>query len=125
MQELISLISAKAGINTEQATKALEAIKDFVIEKFPMMSGVVDNLFQSEAGETDVDDDVIGDTTVVPDPAAPATHPPSMLDKISDVIPGQAGQKVEDFVKGAAHKAGDAYESVKEKLGGAFGGDKK
>jgi hypothetical protein len=73
MQELISLISAKAGINTEQATKALEAIKDFVIEKFPMMSGAVDNLFQSEAGETDFDDDddVIGDTTVVPDPAAP------------------------------------------------------
>ena len=61
----------------------------------------------------------------VPDPAAPEVPESSILDKISDVIPGETGQKVEDFVKGAAHKAEDVFENVKEKLGGIFGGDKK
>jgi hypothetical protein len=32
-----------------------------------------------------------------------------MLDKISDVIPGQVGEKVEDFVKGAADKIGGLF----------------
>jgi hypothetical protein len=49
MQELISRISEKAGINNEQATIAVETIKDFVKEKFPMMAGAVDNLFASSA----------------------------------------------------------------------------
>lgn len=34
-----------AGISQEQAVKALETIKDFVKEKFPMLGGAVDNLF--------------------------------------------------------------------------------
>jgi hypothetical protein len=41
------------------------------------------------------------------------------------VIPGQTGQKVEDFVKGAADKAEDAFDAVKEKLSGMFGGEDK
>lgn len=36
-----------AGINEEQAIKALETIKDFVKEKFPMLGGAVDNMFAS------------------------------------------------------------------------------
>jgi hypothetical protein len=32
---------------------------------------------------------------------------------------------VGDFVKGAAHKAEDVYDNVKEKLSGMFGGDRK
>jgi hypothetical protein len=48
-----------------------------------------------------------------------------VLDKISDMIPGEAGQKTEDFVKNAAHKAEDIFDSAKEKLSGLFGGDKK
>ena len=47
MQELISKITENAGITPEQASKALETIKDFVKEKFPMMAGAVDNLFGS------------------------------------------------------------------------------
>ena len=52
MQELITRITEKAGINADQAAKALDTIKDFVIEKFPMLSGAVDNMFGS-ASETD------------------------------------------------------------------------
>ncbi len=42
----------KAGITEEQATKALETIKDFVKEKFPMLGGAVDNMFAS-SGSSD------------------------------------------------------------------------
>ena len=45
MQELIDRLKANAGITDEQATKALETIKDFVKEKFPMLGGAVDNMF--------------------------------------------------------------------------------
>lgn len=47
MQELINRLTANAGINEEQAMKALETIKDFVKEKFPMLGGAVDNMFAS------------------------------------------------------------------------------
>ena len=128
MHELITRISASAGITTEQAVKAVDTVKDFVKEKFPMMAGAVDNLFAPEATTVDATTapvTTVGATTVIPDPAAPVVPEPTMLDKISDVIPGETGQKVEDFVKGAAHKAEDVYDNVKEKLTGMFGGDKK
>ena len=47
MQELITRLTEKAGISAEQAAKAVDTIKDFVKEKFPMMAGAVDNLFGS------------------------------------------------------------------------------
>jgi hypothetical protein len=97
MQELITQLTEKAGISADQANKAIATIKDFVKEKFPMLSGAVDNMFAGSA----------------------------MLDKISDVIPGQAGEKIEDFAKSAAEKAEDVFDSVKDKLSGLFGGDKK
>ena len=36
----------------------------------------------------------------------------SFLDKISDIIPGQAGEKIENFVKGAADKEEDVFDAV-------------
>jgi nucleoid DNA-binding protein len=45
MQELIDKIKAEAGINDEQALKAIEAVKQYVVEKFPMLEGAVGNLF--------------------------------------------------------------------------------
>jgi len=114
MQELVNQLKEKVGISEEQAVKAVEAVKDFVKEKFPMMADAVDNLL----GQYVPASPSALDTT----PIATET---SMLDKISDVIPGEAGQKVEDFAKGAAHKAEEAYETVKGKLGDMFGGDKK
>ena len=129
MNELITSLTEKAGITSEQAHKAVETIKDFVKEKFPMRAGAVDNLFAS-APEANA-------TSAVIDPTAPkAAESQSILDKISDVIPGEKGQKVEDFAKDAAnkaedlakdaaHKAEEVFDSVKEKLSGFFSGDKK
>ena len=114
MQELISKICARTGISPEQAQGALETVKNFVKEKMPMMAGQVDSLFAAGV-----------DSTAKVDPAAPVVHEDSFLDKISDFIPGETGQKVEDFAKGAAHKAEDAFDNVKDKLSGFMDGNKK
>jgi nucleoid DNA-binding protein len=45
MQELIEKLKSEAGITDEQAKKAIEAIKNYVIEKFPMLEGAVGSLF--------------------------------------------------------------------------------
>jgi hypothetical protein len=112
MQELITRLTEKAGISAEQATKTIDTIKEFVKEKFPMLGGAVDNMFASSA-----------DTATAA--TAPKVEEHTMLDKISDVIPGQAGEKIEEFAKNAADKAEDVFDSVKDKLSGMFGGDKK
>jgi len=121
MQELINRLTEKAGISTEQAAKALETIKDFVKEKFPMMSGAVDNLLATNTAS--------GATAAFPeapiDPSVVVPEKSTMFDKISDYIPGETGQKVEDFTKNAADKAEDLYDAAKDKLSGLFGGDKK
>ena len=111
MQELITRLTEKAGISADQANKAIDTIKDFVKEKFPMLSGAVDNMFAGSA-----------DTATA---TAPKAEEHTMLDKISDVIPGETGQKIEDFAKNAADKAEDVFDSVKDKLSGMFGGDDK
>ena len=54
MQELINRLMENAGISEVQAAKALETIKDFVKEKFPMLGGAVDNMFGA-AGKEDED----------------------------------------------------------------------
>lgn len=53
MEELIESIKTKAGITEEQAIKALEAVKDFVVEKFPMMGGAIDGLLGAQHDEND------------------------------------------------------------------------
>ncbi|MBL7743361.1 MAG: hypothetical protein JNN00_07755 [Chitinophagaceae bacterium] len=45
MQELIEKLKSEAGLTDEQAKKAIEAIKNYVVEKFPMLEGAVGNLF--------------------------------------------------------------------------------
>jgi hypothetical protein len=109
MQELIDQLTQKAGLSTDQANKAIATIKDFVKEKFPMMAGAVDNLLGGSTTNTS--------TTT----EAPKEESGSFLDKISDFIPGDIGEKAEEFAKNAAHKAEDAFEGLKDK----FTGDKK
>jgi len=118
MQELITRLTEKAGISADQATKAVDTIKEFVKEKFPMLSGAVDNMFASQAENASA-------TAAQPTAEAPKQESASMMDKISDVIPGEAGEKVEEFAKNAAHKAEEVFDSLKDKLGGLLGGDKK
>lgn len=45
MEELIERLKAEAGLTEEQAKKAIETIKNFVVEKFPVLEGAVGNLF--------------------------------------------------------------------------------
>ena len=57
MEELVNKISNSAGITAEQSLKALEAVKDYVKEKFPMMAGAVDKLF--EGGDKKQEEDYL------------------------------------------------------------------
>lgn len=45
MQELVDKLKAEAGLTDEQAKKAISTIKNFVVEKFPMLEGAVSNVF--------------------------------------------------------------------------------
>ena len=45
MQELIDKLKSDAGLTEEQAKQAIETIKTFVVEKFPMLEGAIGNLF--------------------------------------------------------------------------------
>ena len=119
MQELINRLTAEAGISAEQAAKSLETIKNFVKEKFPMLGGAVDNMFAPQAENTATQQ------TAQPTAEEPKKEEGNIMDKISDVIPGQAGEKVEEFAKNAAHKAEEVFDNLKDKIGGLFGGDKK
>jgi len=45
MQELIQKLQAEAGLTEEQATQAIQTMKNFVIEKFPMLESAANKLF--------------------------------------------------------------------------------
>ncbi|WP_416439956.1 hypothetical protein [Phnomibacter sp. MR] len=95
MTELINKLVAEAGLSNEQAAKTIDVIKGFVSEKFPMLAGAVENVLGASAA-----------------PAA-AKEEGSLLDKISDFIPGEMGEKIEGFAKQAADKAGDLLDKGK------------
>lgn len=48
MQELIDKLKAEAGLTDDQAKKSIESVKNFIVEKFPMLEGAVSNLFGTE-----------------------------------------------------------------------------
>lgn len=48
MQELIEKLKEEAGLTEEQARLAIAAIKNFVVEKFPMLESAVNNVFGSD-----------------------------------------------------------------------------
>jgi hypothetical protein len=43
--ELTERLKSGANLTDEQAQKVLETIKEFVVEKYPMLSGAVDSMF--------------------------------------------------------------------------------
>jgi hypothetical protein len=51
MNDLIERLVKEAGLNPQQAQKAIETIAGFVKEKFPMLGGAVDQVFASGASE--------------------------------------------------------------------------
>jgi hypothetical protein len=48
MQELIDKLKSEAGLTDDQAKQAIATIKSFVVEKFPMLEGAVNNVFGGE-----------------------------------------------------------------------------
>jgi len=48
MLELIEKLKTEAGLSEDQAAKAITTIKSFVVEKFPMLEGAVNNIFGEE-----------------------------------------------------------------------------
>jgi hypothetical protein len=52
MNEIIERLTQQAGLTPEQAQKALETIADYVKEKFPMLGGAVDQMFNAGGSNT-------------------------------------------------------------------------
>ncbi len=108
MEELIQKLQNDHGLSADQSHGILNTITGFIKEKFPMVGGAIDNLFQSgttpsATGTTPADTQA---TT-----ANAAQGGGDFLDKISDFIPGATGEKIEEFAK--------------DKLGGFLGKDKR
>jgi hypothetical protein len=43
--ELIEKLKSQAGLSDEQANKVIDTIKEFVVDKYPMLSGAVNSMF--------------------------------------------------------------------------------
>jgi hypothetical protein len=43
--ELIEKLKSQANLSDEQAQKVIDTIKTFVVDKYPMLSGAVNNMF--------------------------------------------------------------------------------
>jgi hypothetical protein len=93
MQELIKKLQDLHGLSSEQSHGILNTIKEFIKEKFPMVGGAIDNIFNQASAPTTTPAGDLGSTE------PPAEKGGSFLDKISDFIPGEMGQKAEDFAK--------------------------
>lgn len=48
MQELIEKLKTEAGLTEEQAKQVIATMKSYVVEKFPMLEGAVNNVFGGE-----------------------------------------------------------------------------
>lgn len=46
--ELIEKLKSDAGLSDEQANKVIDTIKNFVVDKYPMLSGAVNNMFGNQ-----------------------------------------------------------------------------
>jgi hypothetical protein len=54
MQDLIDKLKAQ-GLTEEQAYKAIEVIKNFTKEKFPLFAGAIDKLFDKYGPKAEED----------------------------------------------------------------------
>ena len=107
MQELIEKLIKGHGLTPEQSYGVLNTIKEFIVEKFPMAGGMLDNFFpaetkQKETGtnkqketDTDIAQAIAGAATPTGDTGhteGPTPKGGSFLDPQSDV-PGVEGEK--------------------------------
>ena len=45
VNELVDRLKSQVGLSDEQATEVVNTIKNFVVEKYPMLQGAVNNIF--------------------------------------------------------------------------------
>ena len=45
VNELVDRLKTQAGLSDDQANQVLNTIKNFVVEKYPMLKGAVNNIF--------------------------------------------------------------------------------
>ncbi len=117
LQELIKKLQTDYGLSAEKSSGIVSTVTGFIKEKIPMMKDAIEKMFAANPAEPKA--------SAFDQPAAEEKKEEhSFLDKISDMIPGQAGEKIESFAKSAAHKAEEVFDAVKEKASGMFGGKK-
>ncbi|HET7117577.1 MAG TPA: hypothetical protein VFI29_13860 [Hanamia sp.] len=102
MEELLQKLQSIHGLSAEQAQGVLGTIIGYIKEKFPMVEGAIDNFFPQSATQA------AGASAATPGNATQGSG--DFLDKISEMIPGGAGEKLEQLAK--------------DKLGGLFGENK-
>ena len=96
MDELIQKLQSAHGLSAEESHKILGTIANYLKEKFPMVGGAIDNLFQSgttPSGPGTTPEDV--QSTL----SDPINNNSDLMDKISEFIPGATGEKIEGFAK--------------------------
>ncbi len=102
MDELIQKLQKDHGLTAQQSYGVLNTIKDFIVEKFPMMGGAIDNFFPAEAnqqGNSDTDKAQAaagGDTGTT---EGPASKGGSILDSESGNSSQQGEEKSEHSLK--------------------------
>lgn len=96
MDELIQKLQSNHNLSAEESHKILGTIADYLKEKFPMVGGAIDNLFQSGTTPT-------GPGTTPEDVQATVADPindnSDLMDKISQFIPGANDENIEEFAK--------------------------
>ena len=45
INELVDRLKNQVGLSDDQASKVVDTIKNFVVEKYPMLQGAVSNIF--------------------------------------------------------------------------------
>lgn len=96
MDQLIQKLQSAHGLSEEESHKILGTIADYLKERFPMVGGAIDNLFQSgttPTGPGTTPGDV--QSTV----ADPINNNNDLKEKISQFIPGANDENIEEFAK--------------------------
>jgi hypothetical protein len=106
MDELLQKLQSLHGLTAEQSQAILGTITAHIKEKFPMVAGAIDNLFPQGAASSPTSGTNAGNQAT----AVASQGSGDILDKISDIIPGSTGEKIEEFAK--------------SKLGSLFSGNK-
>ncbi len=116
MKELISRLTSQAGLSQEQALGAVDTIKDYLTEKFPMMEGIMEKVIGNE-DEASTDENNTGEegseSSGIADKAGDMMD--SMKEKASELLSGEGS--LGDIADDAKGMAEDAINKLKNMFG--------